>query len=103
MKTFVCVRDRVFFNKKIYNFGDIINVDDELAKEIKKSWFEDKETWDKGREVVVKKVTTAQKEGKTIKEVITEAEAEKKKIKAELNAKIEKLEKQLNPKVKNDI
>lgn len=103
MKTFVCVRDRVFFNKKIYNFGDIINVDDELAKEIKTSWFEDKETWDKGREVVVKKVTTAQKEGKTIKEVITEAEEEKKKIKAELNAKIEKLEKQLNPKVKNDI
>jgi hypothetical protein len=103
MKTFVCVRDRVFFNKKIYNFGDIINVDDELAKEIKTSWFEDKETWDKGREVVVKKVTAAQKEGKTIKEVITEAEEEKKKIKAELNAKIEKLEKQLNPKVKNDI
>lgn len=103
MKSFVCIQDRVFFNKKIYNTGDCVTVTDELAATISSARFQEKEKWEAEREVVVKKVSAAEKNGKTIKEVITEAEAEKTKIKAELNAKIEKLEKQLNPKVKNDI
>lgn len=103
MKSFVCIQDRVFFNKRIYNYGDCVTITEELAEKISPARFQPKEEWDAERAVIVKKVSTAEKEGKTIKEVITEAEEEKKKIKAECAAKIEKLEKQLNPKVKNDI
>lgn len=103
MKSFVCIQDRVFFNKHIYNVGDVVNFTDELAATVPSACFQDKEKWDAEREVVVKKIATAEKTGKSIKDVITEAEAEKKKIKAECAAKIEKLEKQLNPRGKNDI
>lgn len=103
MKKYVCINDRVFFNKKIYNYGDELNIDESLEAELNKCWFEPKEDFDRKREVVVKKVTIAQKNGRTVKEVIEESEAEKTKIKKEYEAKIEKLEKQLNPKVKNDL
>jgi len=103
MKSYVCIQDRVFFNKHIYNFGDVVTFTDELATTVPSACFQDKEKWDAEREVVVKKITTAEKSGKTIKDVIAEAEAEKKKIRAEYTAKIEKLEKQLNPRGKNDI
>lgn len=103
MKSFVCIRDRVFFNKRIYNYGDFVTITDELAESISKKSFQSKEQWDAEREVIVKKVEAAKKENKTVTEVIAEAEEEKKKIKAEMNAKIEKLEKRLNPKAKNDL
>ena len=93
MKQFVCVVDRTFFNKKIWYAGEILNADDELAKTVKKAWFEPKEAFDKKNEVVVKKVKSANQNGKTIKEVIFEAEEEKAKMKKEYEEKIEKLEK----------
>lgn len=77
MKQFVCVVDRVFFNKRIYNYGDIVNMEEELAVSANKNWFEDKESFDKKQEVVVKKIQTYKKQGKDVKEVILEAEAEK--------------------------
>lgn len=100
MTEYVCVVDRVFFNKRIYNYGETVNMDEELAKLANPKWFEIKEKFDERQKVVVKKINTAQKSGKTIKEVITEAEAEKRKMANEYEAKIESLEKQLNPKVK---
>ena len=100
MTEYVCVVDRVFFNKRIYNYGETVNMDEELVKLANPKWFEAKEKFDERQKVVVKKINTAQKSGKTIKEVITEAEAEKRKMANEYEAKIESLEKQLNPKVK---
>lgn len=100
MTEYVCIVDRVFFNKRIYNYGETVNMDEELAKLANPKWFETKEKFDERQKVVVKKINTAQKSGKTIKEVITEAEAEKRKMANEYEAKIESLEKQLNPKVK---
>lgn len=93
MKQFVCVVDRTFFNKKIWNVGEILNADDELAKTVKTSWFMPKSEYDKRNEVVVKKIKSAETNGKTIKEVIIEAEEEKAKMKKEYEEKIEKLEK----------
>lgn len=103
MKQFVCIADRVFFNKRIYNYGDTVNMDDELAMSANKNWFEDKEAFDKKQEVVVKKIQTYKKQGKDVKEVILEAEAEKRKLVQDYEAKIESLEKKINPKAKNDI
>jgi polyhydroxyalkanoate synthesis regulator phasin len=100
MKTYVCVVDRVFFNKRIYNFGEHVNMDEELAKTVNSKWFEPKETYDEKQKVVTTKIKTAEKSGKTIKEVISEAEAEKRKMAQDYEAKINSLEKQLNPKVK---
>lgn len=100
MTEYVCVVDRVFFNKRIYNYGETVNMDEELVKLANPKWFETKEKFDEKQKVIVKKINTAQKSGKTIKEVITEAEAEKRKMANEYEAKIESLEKQLNPKVK---
>lgn len=93
MKQFVCIVDRTFFNKKIWNEGEILNADDELAKTVKTSWFMPKAEFDKRNEVVVKKIKSAENNGKTIKEVIVEAEEEKAKMKKEYEEKIEKLEK----------
>lgn len=103
MKEFVCVADRVFFNKRIYNYGDIVNMEEELAIGVNKNWFEEKEVFDKKQEVVVKKIQTYKKQGKDVKEVILEAEAEKRKLVQDYEAKIESLEKKINPKAKNDI
>ena len=100
MKTYVCVVERVFFNKRIYNYGEYVNMDEELAKTVNKKWFEPKETFEEKQKVVTAKVKTAEKSGKTIKEVISEAEAEKRKMAQDYEAKINSLEKQLNPKVK---
>jgi hypothetical protein len=93
MKQFVCIVDRTFFNKKIWYEGEVLNADDELAKTVKKAWFMPKDDFDKKNEVVVKKVKAAENNGKTIKEVIKEAEEEKAKMKKEYEEKIEKLEK----------
>jgi hypothetical protein len=103
MKEFVCVADRVFFNKRIYNYGDIVNMEEELAIGVNKNWFEEKEVFDKKQEVVVKKIQTYKKQGKDVKEVILEAESEKRKLVQDYEAKIESLEKKINPKAKNDI
>lgn len=103
MKKFYCTRDNVFFNKKRYYREDVITVDDELAKDINKAWFETEEEYNKRNKVVVEKVKAAEKEGKSVSDIIKEAEAEKKNMAKDYEAKIEKLEKQLNPKAKNDL
>ena len=94
-KTFVCVEDRVYFNKRIYNYGDVVTITGELAKDINMNWFESKEEFDKKREVVVEKIVTAKKSNKSVDEVIEESEKEKKAIKKEMSAKIKELEKKL--------
>lgn len=94
-KTFVCVEDRVYFNKRIYNYGDVVTITEELAKDINMNWFESKEEFDKKREVVVEKIVTAKKSNKSVDEVIEESEKEKKAIKKEMSAKIKELEKKL--------
>lgn len=103
MKTFICIADRVFFNKRIYNYGDIVNMEEELAVSVNKNWFEDEESFKKKQEVITKKIQTYKKQGKDVKEVILEAESEKRKLVQDYEAKIESLEKKLNPKAKNDI
>lgn len=67
MKQFVCVVDRVFFNKRIYNYGDIVNMEEELAVSANKNWFEDKESFDKKQEVVVKKIQTYKSKARTLR------------------------------------
>lgn len=94
-KTFVCVEDRVYFNKRIYNYGDVVTITEELAKDINMNWFESKEEFDKKREVVVEKIVTAKKSNKSVDEVIEESEKEKKAIKKEMSAKIKELERKL--------
>ena len=103
MKDFICIADRVFFNKKIYEYGDVVTFDDELSEKVNPKWFESKKDYDERQKVVVTKIKTAESDNKTIKEVIVEAEEEKKKMKKEYEEKISSLEKQLNPKVKNGI
>lgn len=103
MKSFVCIRDNVFFNKKIYNYGDKIYVDDELAKSVNPVRFQELEEFEKGQEIVTKRVSSAEKNNRTIKEIIMENEEEKRKMVKEYESKIKTLEKQVNPKVKNDL
>lgn len=103
MKEFVCIVDRVFFNKRIYENGEVVCFDDELAAKVNTKWFEPKESFDARQKVIVKKIKTAENNNKTIKDVITEAEEEKKKMKVEYEEKITSLEKKLNPKVKDGI
>lgn len=103
MKDFICIADRVFFNKKIYEYGEPVTFDDELAERVNKNWFEPKSVYDEKQKVIVKKINNAENSNKTIKDVIVEAEEEKKKLKKEYEEKITSLEKQLNPKVKNGI
>ena len=43
MTEYVCVVDRVFFNKRIYNYGETVNMDEELVKLANPKWFETKE------------------------------------------------------------
>lgn len=94
-KTFVCIEDRVFFNKRIYNYGDVVTVTDDLAKQINMNWFETKEDFDKKQQIVVEKIVSAKKSNKTVDEVIEESEKEKKAIKKEMSEKIQELEKKL--------
>ena len=94
-KTFVCIEDRVYFNKRIYNYGDEVTVTEELAKQINMHWFENKADFDKKQQVVVEKIVAAKKSNKTIDEVIEENEKEKKAIKKEMSEKIQELEKKL--------
>lgn len=103
MKKFYCILDNVFFNKKRYNTGDLLQADDELAKEVNKNWFETEEEYNKRQQVIVEKVKSAVKDGLSVKDVIARAESEKKIMAKDYEKKIESLEKQLNPKVKNAI
>ena len=96
MKELVCVFDNVYFNKSIYNEGDVVTMDDDLAKTVRPGTFVSKAEWDKGRKAILYKINSAKSTNKTIEDVIMKAEEEKKELVAKYEEKIKVLEEQIN-------
>lgn len=97
---YICVvRDGfAFFNKKSYEYGDRVVVEtEELAKQLLGAGdrFAPEAEFEKADGNVVRKVISASRGNKSVEDIVRSTEAEKAKMKADYEAKIAELQKQI--------
>lgn len=98
--TYVCVvrEGTAFFNKRSYSYGDkiVIDTDELLAKmDSCPGRFVTEKEFEASDGDVIRKVVSASRNNKTVEDVIRSAEEEKKKMKAEYEAKLAELTAQI--------
>ena len=96
MKELVCVFDNVYFNKQIYNEGDIVNMDDELAKTIRPGTFVPLKEWEKGKKAILYKIQSAKATNQSLEDMVLKAEKEKQDLIVAYEEKIKALEDKIN-------
>lgn len=97
---YICiVRDGfAFFNKKSYEYGDRVVVEtEELAEKLLKAGdrFVSESEFEKHDGDIVRKVISASRGNKSIEDIVRSTEDEKAKMKADYEAKIAELQKQI--------
>ena len=100
MGTYVCVvrEGTAFFNKRSYSYGDKIVIDSEellVKMDSCPGRFVTEAEFDKADGDVIRKVVSASRNNKTVEDIIRSTDEDKKKMKAEYEAKLAELSAQI--------